>query len=104
MKLPPGVRPPFEVYINGVVQREGSDYEYESGVLRFDRPLAQEGRVAMWRWLVGAFGVGTYRDNDTVDVRYQLEGRELVAHALDIEPPGSPAAPSPPAGHDSSPS
>lgn len=87
VKLPPGVRPPFEVYVNGVAQREGSDYEHDGNVLLFDRPLAQEGRVALWRWLVGAFGVGTYRDNDTVDVRYELDGRELVAHALDIEPP-----------------
>ncbi len=92
MKLPPGVRPPFEVYVNGVAQREGSDYAYESGVLLFDRPLAQEGRVAMWRWLVGAFGVGTYRPNDTVDVRYRLEGRELVAHALSVEPPADSGA------------
>jgi hypothetical protein len=87
VKLPPGVRPPFEVYVNGVRQREGADYERRGIVLLFDRPLAKEGRVAMWRWLVGAFGVGTYRRNDTVDVRYELDGRQLVAHALDIEPP-----------------
>ena len=90
VKLPPGVRPPFEVYVNGIVQREGADYEYRDGALLFDRPLVKEGRVALWRWLVGAFGVGTYRRNDTVDVRYGLEGRELVAHALDIEPPDGP--------------
>jgi hypothetical protein len=87
VKLPPGVRPPFEVYVNGVRQSEGADYERRAGVLLFDRPLAKEGRVALWRWLVGAFGVGTYRHNDTVDVRYEIDGRQLVAHALDIEPP-----------------
>jgi hypothetical protein len=43
--------------------------------------------VAWWRWLIGAFGVGTYRRDDQVDVRYELDGRPLVAHALDIEPP-----------------
>jgi hypothetical protein len=82
------VRPPFEVYVNGVVQTEGVDYEHRSGVLLFDRPLVKEGRVAWWRWLIGAFGVGTYRRDDQVDVRYELRGRPLVAHALDIEPPG----------------
>ena len=87
MKLPPGVRPPFEVYVNGIAQREGIDYEYERGALLFERELVQEGRVALWRWLVGAFGVGTYRRDDTVDVRYELGGRQLVAHALEVEPP-----------------
>jgi len=27
VKLPPGVRPPFEVYVNGVKQAAGDDYE-----------------------------------------------------------------------------
>jgi hypothetical protein len=81
------VRPPFEVYVNGVAQAEGADYEYRMGVLLFDRPLAKEGKVAWWRWLIGAFGVGTYRRDDQVDVRYERGGRPLVAHALDIEPP-----------------
>ncbi len=87
VKLPPGVRPPFEVYVNGVKQAAGDDYEIRQGALLFDRPLVKEGRVAWWRWLVGAFGVGTYRRDDQVDVRYELDGRPLVAHALDIEPP-----------------
>jgi hypothetical protein len=88
VKLPPGVRPPFEVYVNGVAQTEGVDYERRGGTLLFDRPLVKEGKVAWWRWLIGAFGVGTYRRDDQVDVRYELRGRPQVAHALDIEPPG----------------
>ena len=87
VRLPPQVRPPFEVFISGVPQKDGVDYEYRDGELLFDRPIEKEGRVALWRWLVGAFGVGTYRQNDEVDVRYELEGRTLVAHALEIEPP-----------------
>jgi hypothetical protein len=87
VRLPPEVRPPFQVYVNGVVQQEGRDYEHRGGVLLFDRELVREGRVALWRWLVGAFGVGTYRRDDAVDVRYELDGRPLVAHGLDIEPP-----------------
>ena len=78
---------------NGVLMirdDNGSDYEYRSGVLLFDRPLVKEGKVAWWRWLIGAFGVGTYRRDDQVDVRYERGGRPLVAHALDIEPPADP--------------
>ena len=87
VKLPPGVRPPFDVYVNGVKQAAGDDYQIREGALLFDRPLVKEGKVAWWRWLVGAFGVGTYKRNDQVDVRYELDGRPLVAHALDIEAP-----------------
>ncbi len=82
------MRPPFDVYVNGVRQAMGEDYEIREGELLFDRPLVKEGRVAWWRWLVGAFGVGTYKRDDQVDVRYEVDGRPLVAHALDIEPPG----------------
>jgi hypothetical protein len=89
VRLPAGVRPPFEVYVNGVRQRPHADFEYRDppGVLLFDRPLAKEGSLGFWRWLIGAFGIGTYRRNDTVDVTYEVGGRPMVAHALDIEPP-----------------
>ena len=87
--LPAGIRPPFEVYVNGVRQTQGADFEYRDGALLFDRPLAKEGKLGLWRWFIGAFGIGTYRRNDTVDVRYELDGRAFVAHALDIEPPPS---------------
>ena len=62
------------------------------GVLLFDRPLAKEGRLGLWRWFLGAWGIGTYRKHDSVDVAYEFEGRRYVAEALDIEPPD--AAPS----------
>lgn len=87
VKLPPGVAPPFEVYVNGVPQQEGRDFELRDGALLFDRPLMKEGRLGPWRWLMGAFGIGTYRQNDSVDVSYQRDGRPHVAHALEIEPP-----------------
>jgi hypothetical protein len=92
VKLPRGVRPPFEVYVNGVPQREGSDYDVRKGALVFERPLAKEGRLGLWRWFLGAWGIGTYRKNDTVDVRYERDGQMLVAHALEITPPRSAAS------------
>ena len=88
VKLPPGVRPPFDVYLNGVLQRLGDDYEVREGALVFERSLAKEGRLGPWRWFLGAFGIGTYRQNDAVDVHYGAGGRPMVAHALDIEPEG----------------
>ena len=89
MRLPRGVRPPFSVYVNGVRQREGIDYEVVGGALRFERPLAKEGQLGFWRWFLGAWGIGTYRRNDQVDVTWEVGGQPRVAHALDIEPPGA---------------
>lgn len=85
VRLPPEVRSPFEVYVNGVLQHLGRDYEVRDGALRFRRRLAKD-RISKWRWLVGAFGVGTYRQNDSVDVRYQAGERTLLAQGLEIEP------------------
>ena len=86
-RLPPGVSPPFEVYVNGVKQAEGSDYVVEGDTLRFERELAQEGRLGFWRWALGAIGIGTYRPDHSVDVRYELpDGRPMVAERLPVEP------------------
>lgn len=82
--LPVGAHGAFQVFLNGVPQRAGSDYRREGRDLVFERELEKEGRVAGWRWLVGAFGVGTYRRNDSVDVRYEAEGRVMLAEGLDI--------------------
>jgi hypothetical protein len=89
VELPPSVRPPFEVFVNGVPQQEGSDFDLSPAghALLFRRELAQEGRLGFWRWFLGAWGIGTYRRNDVVDVRYTIDGRTLVAHGLRVEPP-----------------
>ncbi len=84
VRLPSDVRPPFEVYLNGVHQRLGDDYRVESGALVFDRDLRKD-RISGWRWFLGAWGVGTYRQDDSVDVRYQrADGSPAVAEKLDI--------------------
>ncbi len=83
--LPREVRAPFEVYLNGVRQQLGSDYTVREGALVFERELRKD-RISGWRWLLGAFGVGTYRQDDSVDVRYEAaDGSPRVAEALDIE-------------------
>ena len=88
MRLPRGVRAPYTVFVNGVRQQEGTDYEVHRGVLEFRKPLAKEGKLGAGRWFLGAWGIGTYRKNDTVDVAWEIDGRPRVAHALDIEKPG----------------
>jgi hypothetical protein len=80
VELPPQVEGAFEVYLNGVQQRAGVDYEQLGRTLVFRSELEQEGKLGFWRWLSLFLGVaGTYRKNDTVDVVYTLNGRRTVA-------------------------
>lgn len=87
--LPKYVPDEFEVYVNGVHQERGVDYRVRGRQLMFERELRKEGRLGMWRWFLGAWGIGTYGQNDSVDVRYEIQGRPQVAEGLDIEPPAS---------------
>ena len=85
VKLPPEVRPPYQVFLNGVPQREGSDYQVKGGTLMFERELRKD-RISKKRWALGAWGVGTYKQDDSVDVRYEAaDGSPRVAVALEIE-------------------
>jgi len=85
--LPPGVRGPFEVYVNGVRQELGEDYVVESGRLLFEAELKKEGQLGAWRWFLGAWGVGTYRQNDSIDVSWDRNGHPMLVQGLDILPP-----------------
>jgi hypothetical protein len=88
--LPPAVREPFEVYVNGVLQQRGVDYGVENRALTFAKPLAKEGRLGLLRWTSIFLGVaGTYRKNDSVDVVYAAGGRKVVATGLPIIPPAA---------------
>jgi hypothetical protein len=83
VELPTGLGNEFEVYVNGVRQQAGSDFRRDGNELVFERSLAREGRLGFWRWLSLFLGVaGTYRQNDSVDVIYEVNGRRTVATAL----------------------
>jgi hypothetical protein len=86
--LPAGIRSPFEVYVNGVRQELGSDYRVAEGELLFERELVRQ-KLSVWAWFLGFWGIGTYKRNDEIDVRYEVDGRSLVAHPVKITPPPS---------------
>jgi hypothetical protein len=86
--IPPEVTEPYEVFLNGVPQQAGRDFQVEGRTLLFERPLAKEGRLGVLRWLSLLLGIaGTYRQNDSVDLVYQAAGRRAVISGLPIEPP-----------------
>jgi hypothetical protein len=77
--LPAAVGDRYEVYVNGVPQRAGRDFDRIGDELVFRRELAQEGRLGPVRWLSMLLGVaGTYRKHETVDVVYEVDGRRTV--------------------------
>ncbi|HEY7604285.1 MAG TPA: hypothetical protein VH760_08475 [Gaiellaceae bacterium] len=85
VQLPAGAETPFEVYVNGVRQQEGTDFVRRGDELVFRRELAQEGRLGFWRWTSLFLGVaGTYRKHDSVDVVYEVGGRRIVRTGLPL--------------------
>jgi hypothetical protein len=80
VRLPAGVGDSYEVYVNGVRQDLGRDFDRIGEELVFRRVLAQEGRLGPVRWLSMLLGIaGTYRKHETVDVVYEVDGRRTVA-------------------------
>jgi len=85
VQLPAAAGERFEVFLNGVPQQPGRDFRREGNELVFERPLAREGQLGFLRWLSLFLGVaGTYRQNDSVDVVYQVGGRRHVASGLPL--------------------
>src|SRR5215510_473644 len=83
VQLPAGVGSHFRVFLNGVPQQEGRDFRRLGNELLFERTLAKEGKLGFWRWLSLFLGVaGTYRQNDSVDVVYDVNGQRVVASGL----------------------
>jgi hypothetical protein len=83
VELPADVPEDFDVFVNGVPQKLGSDYRVQGRTLVFARSLAQEGRLGPLRWASMFLGVaGTYRKHETVDVVYERDGKRVVATGL----------------------
>jgi hypothetical protein len=83
-RLPAGAEPPIRVYINGVEQVRGTDYELHRNEVVFARPILKE-KVGAGRWMAMYLGLfGTYRKHETVDVEYRRAGRVELASDVEI--------------------
>ena len=80
LKLPAGAEAPYAVFINGIEQREGVDYELRAGEIVFTREIVKE-KVGTGHWLAMYLGLfGTYRKNETIDLQFHRAGKvELVS-------------------------
>jgi len=87
IELPDHVPPSFDVYVSGIRQEPGRDFEVEGRSLVFPRQLAQEGKLGFWRWASMWLGIaGTYRKHETVDLVYDANGRREVETGLRPQP------------------
>ena len=86
VELPEQLTGSFDVFVNGVPQQAGVDFDRVGRMLVFRRELAEEGRLGFWRWLSLFLGVaGTYRKNDKVDVVFTRDGRRTVVTLQALE-------------------
>lgn len=86
VRLPADVQRPFQVFLNGVEQREGVDFVVRDGRLVFERELARE-QVGVGRWTSMVLGIaGSYGKDDSVDIAYRVDGESRVAARLPFEP------------------
>ena len=90
IELPPNIEGTFEVFVNGVPQQRGVDFEQRGQTLVFRRELSHEGKLGFWRWVSLFFGVaGTYRKNDSVDIVFTRNGRRTVETVQAARPTSS---------------
>jgi hypothetical protein len=84
VKLPTGAEPPFTVFVNGVEQSLGVDYNIEAGEIVFSRQIVKE-KVGKGRWLAMYLGLfGTYRKNETVDLQFNRDGKTTLIDDLPV--------------------
>jgi len=84
VKLPPGAEAPYVVFVNGVQQSEGADYEVRAGEIVFSREIVKE-KVGTGRWLAMYLGLfGTYRKNETIDLQFQRNGKTELRSDLPV--------------------
>jgi len=78
--LPPGAEAPYTVFVNGIEQREGDDYDVRAGEIVFRHDIVKE-KVGAGRWLAMYLGLfGTYRKNETIDLQFHRGGKvELIS-------------------------
>ena len=84
--LPPDIQRPFQVFVNGLEQQEGHDFEVQGDTLVFDRELIAPRQDTVKTYARLMFW-GRYKTEHTVDVAYAVNGRQRVASKLPISPP-----------------
>jgi hypothetical protein len=84
VRLPQGAAEPIVVYLNGVAQTAGEDYDVEGSEIVFTRDIIKE-EIGMSRWLAMYLGFfGTYRKDETIDVQFSRDGKTELASDVEV--------------------
>lgn len=83
--IPRGAEEPIVVFISGVEQTRGEDYEIAGGEVTFSRPIIKEEKLSGIRWASMLIGVvGTYRKHETVDIQYNHGSKTKLAADAEV--------------------
>ncbi len=86
VRMPTGAEAPYTVFINGVEQKPGVDYDVEGHELHFTRPIIKE-EIGTSRWLAMYLGLwGTYRKDEKVDLQFHRDGKVELVPDLPVTP------------------
>ena len=86
VKIPVNAERPYVVYVNGVEQTEGEDFNIEDRELVFTRPIVKE-EMGTSRWLAMYLGLwGTYRKDEKVDLQFTRNGKVELVPDLAVTP------------------
>jgi hypothetical protein len=88
VRLPDGVSPPFQVFVNGVEQAEGTDFAIAGAWIVFAQVLIAP-RQDNARSVFRGFFYGRYRTEHVVDLACHVGGQAHVFSRLQIDPPAA---------------
>ena len=84
VQLPDGAEQPVVVYINGVAQAEGVDYNLQGTKILFTRDIVKEEKSGRRKMIMLLGVVGFYTKNETVDVQFERNGKTELASDLPV--------------------
>lgn len=82
--LPQGAEEPIVVFINGVAQTAGVDYNVNGNDILFTREIIKEEKSRRRKMIMLIGVVGFYTKNETVDVQFQRNGKTELAADLAV--------------------
>jgi hypothetical protein len=86
VRVPDGMSRPFQVYVNGVEQTEGTDFAVAGAWIVFANALIAP-RDESARTVFRGFFFGRYKPEHVVDVACEVGGHAHVFARLAVEPP-----------------
>lgn len=79
--IPAGTEAVLEVFVNGVEQREGRDFQVRHDRIHFLIPVQRFRSITGFQRALNAVCIGLYNRGDTIDLRIRRDGHVEVVRA-----------------------